>query len=209
MSATIFLDPIRSDLRTVFLQIRNTSDQSAFDVANEVREGISAKGYRVVDDPQVAQYILQINVLQVGKSSPSAAQQVFGMGYGGAAAGAGVATLAAYSAGMNSGRGLAAAGLFGGIAESVTGAIVKDVYFSAITDVQIKERSGERKVQATAEHNLRQGTSGGTRTYISEETDWKTYQTRILSSANKVNLEFAEAAPVLRAGLARAVAGLF
>ncbi|WP_368622962.1 complement resistance protein TraT [Paraburkholderia sp. BR13444] len=43
--------------------------------------------------------------------------------------------------------------------------------------------------------------------------DWpacsRTYQTRILSVANKVNLEFAEAAPPLRSGLVRVIAGPF
>jgi hypothetical protein len=42
-----------------------------------------------------------------------------------------------------------------------------------------------------------------------EKTSWKTYQTRILSSANKVNLDFDEALPALRAGVSQSIAGLF
>ncbi|WP_184226154.1 complement resistance protein TraT [Paraburkholderia youngii] len=38
---------------------------------------------------------------------------------------------------------------------------------------------------------------------------FSTYQTRILSVANKVNLDFAEAAPPLRSGLVRVIAGPF
>lgn len=37
----------------------------------------------------------------------------------------------------------------------------------------------------------------------------KTYQTRVVSSANKVNLEWVEAAPALRTGLTRAISGMF
>jgi hypothetical protein len=37
--------------------------------------------------------------------------------------------------------GVAAGGLIGGITETVSGALVKDVYYAMITDVQISERS--------------------------------------------------------------------
>ena len=40
-------------------------------------------------------------------------------------------------------------------------------------------------------------------------SDWKTYQTRIVSVANKMNLEFDEAVPALRQGLSQSLAGLF
>jgi dynactin complex subunit len=42
----------------------------------------------------------------------------------------------------------------------------------------------------------------------SEQSDWKTYQTRVVSTANKVNLEFEEAVGELRAGLVRSLTGL-
>ena len=42
-----------------------------------------------------------------------------------------------------------------------------------------------------------------------ETSDWKRYRTRVMSKANKVNLEFEEAAPDLVAGLTRSIAGIF
>ena len=77
---------------------------------------------------------------------------------------------------------LATGGLLGGIIETVSGAFVKDVTYSIITDLQISERNG-----------------GG----------WKRYQTRVLSTANKVNLEFTEAQPNLEKGLIASISGLF
>lgn len=205
MSATIFLDPVKSDQRTVYVQVRNTSDQQTMDLGPDIAEGVAGKGYQVVDDPDQAHYILQANVLYVGKSDPTANALTLQSGYGGAAAGA----LAGF-AGGGGGRGIIAAGLLGGISDTVSGALVKDVYYTITTDIQIKERadSGLQAMAAT-EHNLQQGTSGGTQVTYTEQTDWKTYQTRIVSVANKVNLDFDEAAPALRQGLIRSLAGLF
>ncbi|WP_429347292.1 complement resistance protein TraT [Paraburkholderia sp. Clong3] len=105
---------------------------------------------------------------------------------------------------------IAGAALAGGLIELVANAAVKDVYYTAITDVQIKERqhSGVASHENST-HNLDQGNSGGTTVTYSEDTNYRTYQTRILSVANKVNLEFAEAAPPLRSGLVRVIAGSF
>ena len=67
MSATIFLDPVSIDKRTVFLQFRNTSDKQEINFANEVRKAIVAKGYQLMADPEQAHYWIQANVLKVGK----------------------------------------------------------------------------------------------------------------------------------------------
>mgnify|MGYP001618473395 FL=1 len=57
--------------------------------------------------------------------------------------------------------------------------------------------------------NLVQGTGGCTTVTHSRQTDKARYQTRILSIANKVNLEFAEAETSLVQGLSASIAGVF
>lgn len=211
MSATIFLEPAVPDTRTVFVQVRNTSDRQEFDLGADLAQAISAKGYRIATDPGQAHYVIQANVLQVGSMSPSASQTALTGGYGGPVGAGLMLAGASYASGSSSNRGLAAAGLLGAAADVVTGALVKDVYFSIITDIQIKERirAGGGQAQTTAQHNLQQGTSGGTTVTYQEQSDWKAYQTRVVSTANKVNLDFAEAAPALRASLTRSISGLF
>ena len=54
-----------------------------------------------------------------------------------------------------------------------------------------------------------QGIGGAETTTFSEVTDEKRYRTRVMSTANKVNLQYEEAAPELNAGLTRVLAGLF
>ena len=210
MSATIFLDPVKPEQRTVYVQVRNTSDQQAMDLQPDIAAGVAGRGYAVVDDPDQAHYILQANVLYVGKSDPTANALSLHNGYGGAAGGALAALGAGYAMG-GGGRAMVAGGLLGGITDSVTGAFVKDVYYTITTDIQIKERFAQPGAQAAmaTEHDLQQGTSGGTQVTYTEMSDWKTYQTRIVSVANKMNLEFHEAVPALRQGLSQSLAGLF
>lgn len=213
MSATIFLDPVAPEQKTVFVQVRNTSDKPDLDMAPEIIAAVQAKGYRVVVDPKQAKFYLQANVLQVGKTDPSAIQSQLGGGYG---AGMGGAVTGLAVAGMTGGhngpsnRTALAGALLGGVADVVAGSMVKDVYFSIVTDVQIKERLENGKTAVlSSNHSNKQGTSGSEVVTYSDAVDMKTYQTRIVSTANKVNLEFTEAAPALRSGLTRALSGLF
>lgn len=209
MSDTIFLDPTAESKRTIFVQVRNTSDKPDFDISSDVAAAIAAKGYRIVNDPDSAQFVLQANILQVGKVAPSAAQMQFG-GYGSQlqAAFLGAGTVAAL--GSRSASGILGAGLLAGVVDTVANAAVKDVYYTAITDVQIRERqrAGVRSHESS-EHNLHQGSSGGTTVTYNDDSNYKTYQTRVMSVANKVNLDFADAAPPLRSGLVRVISGVF
>lgn len=213
MSATIFLDPVPAEQMTVFVQIRNTSDKQEMDLSQEIKNAVSAKGFRIVKDPKEAKFYLQANILHVGKTSPSAIQQQMGGGFGAAIGGAGLGMMIGSASssrnGMNSQQ-AASAALIGGVAEVVTGSLVKDVYFSIVTDIQIKERLANGKMaQINSKHSMNQGTSGSESVTFNDQVDMRTYQTRVISTANKMNLEFEEAAPALRAGLIRAVSGMF
>lgn len=210
MSATIFLDPVKESRRTVYVQVRNTSDKPDLDVRSDVVAAIGARGFQVVDDPDLAYFVLQANVLQVGKSSATAHEQAFAGGYGSAINAGIFASGTAYALGNSSSRGLVGLAILGAVADTVAGAAVKDVYFSMITDVQIKERIvGGGRADVSSQHQLTQGTSGSTTVTYAEQSEWKTYQTRVVSTANQVNLEFDAAVPELKAGLTRSLAGLF
>ena len=55
---------------------------------------------------------------------------------------------------------------------------------------------------------LKQGTSGIKLQTSTEQGNRAKYQTRVVSNANKVNLKFEEAKPVLEAQLAKSIAGI-
>lgn len=208
MSATIFLEPVPPHQRTIFIQVRNTSDKPFF-IEQDVAASIAARGYQIVFDPNQAHYILQANILAVGRTDQSALENATGLGYGGVLAGATAGALLGHATGHSAWAGAAIGGLAMGAAEVVAGSATQVIWYAVVTDVQISERS-RAAVSEQFSSTLRQGTA---HTYQQQRsakmTDVMKYQTRISSSARKVNLQFPEAEPYLRQGLVQAIAGLF
>jgi outer membrane lipoprotein SlyB len=209
MTGSIFLEPVTAPERTVLVEVRNSSDRADLDIAPAVRAALAERGYRLVDDPRDARFLLQANVLQVGRTSEAAAEGAFAKGFGsalvGGAAGAGLGRVASDQT-----EAMIAGAVAGAAGSAVADALVQDVTYSIITDVQISERAGEGvMVTERMTQDLAQGSGGRRILSTTEVHDWKRYQTRVMSSANRVNLDFEDAAPELVAGLTRAIAGIF
>lgn len=212
MSDTIFLDPVEPEKRTIYLEIRNTSDKTNFDISSAINRSLQAKGYLVTTNPKLAHYWLRANILSVDKASPTAAQQALSSGYGGTVAGVALGAAIGGAAGgwAGAGYGGLAGGLAGAAVETIANAAVKDVTYMVITDVEIAEKAEEGViVRQDSRQDAKQGI-GGSRTQTSSEiSDKKKYRTRIVSTANQVNLDYIEAAPELTNGLVRSISGLF
>ncbi len=193
MSATIFLEPVSQKKRVVFVNIRNTSDKD-LNIAARIKNTLAGRGYTLTQDPDEANFMLQANILKVGKSDARAsADALSGSAIGG------------------SGNSANNAAIVGGILGFIGDAMVADIYYTMITDIQVKERplAGEvinQKQNTSIEQGtgtkLTQNVSGG-------QVNWKTYRTRIVSTANKVNLKFDEALKPLENGLVRSISGIF
>ena len=205
MSETIFLDPVPNSQKTVYVQVKNTSNQK-MNLTKPIISAIQSHGYKVVNNPNHAHYVLQANVLKIGKMSRSASQSAIGGGYGSALAGAG--TGVALGALSNNSNAALAGGIVGGAIGFSADSLVKDVNYAMITDVQVSERTRGPIYQKT-KSNLKQGTSAQTVQQYSEKTNFKRYRTRVVSNADKVNLKFAEARPALEQGLVQAISGIF
>lgn len=204
MSQTVWLEP--SDQKTVYLQVRNTSDKDMSDLPTLLAQDLRAKGYTVTSSPDAAYYWIQANVLKAEKMDLRQAQGFLSSGYEGAAMGAALGSgITAYNS--SSGGAILGVGLAAGLAGMAADAMVEDVNFTMVTDLQISERS-KSKVTTDNVAALRQGTSGVKVQTSSEEGNRMKYQTRVVSNANKVNLKFEEAKPVLEAQLAKSVAGI-
>jgi hypothetical protein len=212
MSDTIFLNPVTPDKKIIFVDIKNTSDKSNFDIQNSINHVLITKGYKVTNNPDAAHYWLRANILSVDKANPTAAEIALNSGFGGSLTGiaVGAATGGAIGGWAGAGLGgLAGAAAFS-VAETVADAAVEDVTYMVITDLEVAERAKDGViVRQDSQQNLKQGI-GGARTQISSEiTDRKQYRARIVSIANKMNLDFAEAAPELESGLAQTISGIF
>jgi outer membrane lipoprotein SlyB len=209
MSETVFLDLDEEQGRTIYVDVKNTSDKD-IDVESPLRQNLQAKGFTIAASPREAFYHLQANILYVGKADPSALREVLNAGYGTALAGGlgGAAIGGAthnYSGALYGG---AIGMLAGGAAEVVSGALVKDVTYTIVTDLQISQATHE-KVEQSVRSALKQGTASTVVQKSDSSRNRKTYQTRIMSTANKVNLGFDEAEPYLIAGLSKSIAGIF
>ncbi len=211
MSDTVFLDPVGPDKKIIFVQVRNTSDKP-FDIQGPIMSAIASRGYRITLNPDEAHFRLLGNVLSVAKASPTAAEATLASGYGGAFGGAALgATVGGVTHGWTGAAvGGAVGGVLGGLTETVANAAVKDVTFMIVTDIEITEKAAPGViVRQDSRQDASQGV-GGRRTQTSSEvTDVKKYRTRIVSTANKANLDYEEAAPQLTEGLVRSVSGLF
>jgi len=207
MSETIFLDPIEDEKKTVLLQIRNTSDKSGLDVESKIRLAIENKGYTIVNSPKQANIMIQANILQVGKSTLENPFEALSGGYGSGLEGFATGAALAGATG-GSGRSMLGIGLLAGIGNTVLDAAVEVVNFTMTTDLQISEKADGEYVSESSDANLKQGTSGYKKSTWKKKTNWKKYQTRIMSAAKKTNLKFEEAEPKLTEGLVKSISGL-
>jgi hypothetical protein len=207
MSETIFLDPIDDNKKTVLLQIRNTSDKSGLEIESKIRSAIESKGYRIVNSTQSANIMIQANVLQVGKSTLENPFQALTGGYGSGLEGFATGAAIAGATG-GSGRSMLGIGLITGIGNTILDAAVEVVNFTMITDLQISEKADGNFVSESSDASLKQGNSGYKKSTWEQKTNWKKYQTRIMSVAKKTNLKFEEAEPKLTEGLVKSISGL-
>ncbi|EJJ2535275.1 complement resistance protein TraT [Escherichia coli] len=192
--------------RTVFLQIKNTSDKDMSGLQGKIADAVKARGYQIMTSPDKAYYWIQANVLKADKMDLRESQGWLSRGYEGAAVGAalggGITAYNTGSAGTTLGVGLAT-GLIGMAAD----AMVEDINYTMITDVQIAERT-RTSVRTDNVAALRQGTSGSKIQTSTETGNQHKYQTRVVSSANQVNLKFEEAKPHLEDQLAKSTANI-
>ena len=207
MSETIFLDPVSDDKKTIYIQIRNTSDKKDLNIAEQVRSNLLTSGYKIVDNIDKAQFILQVNILQVGKNNLENPFESLQGGYGGAIQGA--IAGAAIGSFVGDGDNAVLGALVGGLVGTVVDAAVQVNQYTMITDLQISERANGVIVEESSEAKLKQGTSGNKVSKWSQNTNWKKYQTRVISISKKVNLKFENALPELKDGLAQSISGIF
>ncbi|EPS8956596.1 complement resistance protein TraT, partial [Escherichia coli] len=203
-TSTIWFEPASE--RTVFLQIKNTSDKDMSGLQGKIADAVKARGYQIMTSPDKAYYWIQANVLKADKMDLRESQGWLSRGYEGAAVGAalggGITAYNTGSAGTTLGVGLAT-GLIGMAAD----AMVEDINYTMITDVQIAERT-RTSVRTDNVAALRQGTSGSKIQTSTETGNQHKYQTRVVSSANQVNLKFEEAKPHLEDQLAKSIANI-
>jgi hypothetical protein len=207
MSDTIFLDPVGGAKRTIFVKIMNTSGYDISHIEKEIRSALEAKDYRIVHDHEQAHYILQANILQVGKVKDG--DMAFGSLHGGYGAVLGAGVVMASSDNPSLGGAIGGA-LIGSAVEYLADAAVQVCYYSITTDIQISEKASMADVKIKSDTSHYKGRDKSKTSYIySDKSDRRKYLTRIVSLAKKTNLKFEDAEPEMTKGLVSSIAGIF
>jgi hypothetical protein len=216
-SSAIFVDTVPRVDRTVFVEVR--SGVAEFDrraLGNFIKGQFTSNdnGYRIVDDPDQAHYHMSVYVLNLEKTSPTAAEAALHQGYSGEAAMAGAA--GALIGGRNTGTysGAASGGLLASALASggalVANNLVKDVTYMLVCDVQVKERAAKGVlVRKDSSIDTQISDAGSSQQRVSEVSDRAEYRTRVVTTANKANLELTEAQDLMFSKTAYALSGFF
>ena len=204
MSDTIFLTPAPQAAKTVFVQVKNTSDVP-IQLQELVIQKLTGKGYRVItDDPYKAYYWLQANVLYMGKEKKHlTADAALAGGYGGALLGA--------ATGRGTGRytGGAAGALVGSAAGMLIGSAIHVDTYMGVVDIQVKEKTLQGTVATTTQSNLKQGIGTTIKSSHHAVSNYQAYRTRIVVRATRTNINIKEAVPVVENKLSSEIAGIF
>jgi hypothetical protein len=213
ISTAIFVDAVKRDKRVVYVDIRSgvmEFDRNAFRQAVVAEFANNGNGYRITDDPDAAQFQMNIFVTKLEKASPTAADVALSKGYGGD-----VAVGAALGATMGSNRRGSASstvggGIIGALGTTAANAFVQDVTYMLVADVQIKEKTREGVIVRKDTKISAKVSDAGTSTQrASEATNRKEYRTRIVTTANKANLKLEEAQPLMFQKTAYAMSSFF
>ena len=209
VSTAIFVEPVKKGKRTVYVEVRSAVME--FD-RNKLRKAVMASfidngnGYSVTDDPDEAQFHLSIYVLKLEKASPTAAEAALNQGYMGSQ---GMAIASGAALGYRSGNAVQGAVVMG-VGSTIADAFISDVTYMLVADVQIKEKARKGVfVRKDTKIDNKVSDSGVSTQRVSEMTNRKEYRTRIVTTANKSNLELEEAEPLMFKKTAYAMASFF
>ena len=182
MSESVFLE-LRSDLpKTVCISEASTAGRE-LTIRPTLDRQLTESGYKLVDAPDEATYIIQINHLRLAESELTGTMTVNDAIEAAFMAGAG----AALATGILGEAGAAGkVGLAVGVVSFVLDARTKHIAHTLTTDVLITE-----SVPA-----------GGAKREL------RYHETQIVSGASKVNLKLEESLPAMISGLSRSLAGL-
>lgn len=213
ISTSIFVDAVKRNNRTVYVNIRSgvmEFDRNAMSRAVKESFAGNADGFTLTDDPEEAQYQLNVFVNTLEKASPTAAEVALKQGYVGdvSAGGRAGALLGAGNGGtLNS---MVGGGLLGSIGTTAANAFVQDVMYLLVADIQVKERAAKGvMVRKDSKISAKISDAGTSTQTVSEASNQKEYRTRIVTTANKVNLDLAEAQEIMFKKTAYAMSSFF
>ena len=198
MSSSIFLQPVGPAKKVVYVEGHNTSSAQGIHFGQLIVQELTAKGYRITNNPHYAHYMLLYNIRYVGKEQSShAAAGALAGGFGGAIIG-GVA---------GNDNGALIGGGVGALAGGIIGAIFPTNRYMMVVDIQLEQR---QKGAYTSTNTLAsQGIDSSVSSSAGGINGWMIYRDRIVAQAAGTRLRFSYATPAMSHEVAGELAGLF
>ena len=197
MSSSIFLQPVATQDKIVYVSTRNTSTATGLNFKNELTSVLRSEGYRVTNNPQKANFMIMSNVLYIGVESNNYTMAgALAGGFGGGFIGSR----------YNSGTSIVAGGALGALAGSIIGSMFQNKNYMMVVDIQLEQR--QAGTYTTSSTNASQGTASNVTTYNAGVKNWAIYRDRIVSQASAMNLVFTSAEPLLKQQMAHSIANL-
>lgn len=212
-STAVFVDPIAPEKRTIYVDIRSgvlEFDRAAFKQSLLSGFANHDSGYTLIDDPEAAHYQMLVYVLNLEKTSPTAAERALSQGYSSDRGAGGVAGAVVGADQTGTATGAVAGGILGSLATTAANAFVQDVTYMLVADIKITEKTRKGVIVRKDTQISNQVSDSGTSTQrVSEATNRKEYKTRIVTTANKANLKLETAQPLMFEKTAYAMRGFF
>lgn len=215
-SYSVVLEPMAPSKRVVYAKVRDLSGNSMRKPMQRNLENMfRSEGFVVTDDPEQANLMITASIVSAEKTDKAGADRYLTSGYKGGLEGG--ATLAAIGsvAGMD-GRDTAGLALVGAAAGFLADTLVEDVYYTFVMDVQMRERpldgdsiantTKNSSVKGTADRNTRMSSTNNSSVTRGDNYNWIVYETRIVTTANKMNLKIEEAIPEVQLRTAQTLA---
>ena len=208
MSESIFLPPAPDAKKIVYVETHNATGKSGVTLSAPLKAALRERGFDITRHPARATYLIQVNCRQLGKTSLAAAQAALGGGYGGALSGA-LAGAAVVAATGGSGSDYAVGGLVGGAGSFIANSLVKDVTYTLIADVEATAKLAKGETATThTTAKLHNGSGTQSVSSVNSHSHSMQYRTRIVATADKANLHFSVAKPVLLHHMASSIASI-
>lgn len=204
-SYSIVLEPIALEERVVYARVKDLSGNSMRKEMQKIlNKTLIDEGITVTSDPKKANLMLNASIISASKTTREESERALIGGYSGGLEGAlALGGIAAATGG--DGGNIASLGLAGAAVGFLADTLIDDVYYTFILDVQLREKplNGDSIANSTKNQSakglstsnsatLSQNSSSVTR---GDNFNWIVYETRIVTTANQMNLDIKEAIP--------------
>lgn len=208
LSYAVVLDPLAPEERIVYTRVRDVSGNKMRKVMQTtIEQQLSAEGFTVTNNPKEANLMLNATILSAGKTTADEADRSLSAGYKGAAEGAALGYMVGAAGGSSSSDSMKS-GLVAGAAGFLADALVEDVYYTFVMDIELRERPLEGdEIENSTQNKSATGMSTSNTATLSmaessvkrgENFKWIIHKTRIVTTANKMNLKIEEAIPAVQ-----------